>query len=99
MCIEPEDVVRVHGTSGTTGRPTAFGIGDGDWRAIANAHARIMWAMGIRPSTRSSSAPSSASTWARWATLPGAERLGAAAFPFGAGVAGQSRAPSTGWPR
>ena len=26
-----------------------------------------------------------------WATLSGAERLGAAAFPFGAGVAGQSQ--------
>jgi phenylacetate-CoA ligase len=48
-CIEPDEVVRIHGTSGTTGRPTAFGIGAGDWRAIANAHARIMWAMGIRP--------------------------------------------------
>ena len=48
-CIEPDDVVRVHGTSGTTGRPTAFGIGRDDWRAIANAHARIMWGMGIRP--------------------------------------------------
>ena len=31
------------------GRPTAFGIGRDDWRAIANAHARIMWGMGIRP--------------------------------------------------
>ena len=31
------------------GRPTAFGIGADDWRAIANAHARIMWGMGIRP--------------------------------------------------
>ena len=54
----------------TTGRPTAFGIGRDDWRAIANAHARIMWGMGIRPATRSSSGRSSASTWARGRRCP-----------------------------
>ena len=43
LCIPEVEVVRVHGTSGTTGRPTAFGIGHGDWRTIANAHARVMW--------------------------------------------------------
>ena len=43
---------------------------------------------------------SSASTWARGRRCAGAERLGAAAFPFGAGVAGHERArASTGWRR
>jgi phenylacetate-coenzyme A ligase PaaK-like adenylate-forming protein len=90
-CIEPEDVVRVHGTSGTTGRPTAFGIGEGDWRAIANAHARIMWAMGIRPSDTVFIGSVFSLYMGSWAALSGTERLGAAAFPFGAGVAGQSQ--------
>ena len=90
-CIEPEDVVRVHGTSGTTGRPTAFGIGRDDWRAIANAHARIMWSMGIRPSDTVFIGSVFSLYMGSWATLSGAERLGAAAFPFGAGVAGQSQ--------
>ena len=49
LCVPPEEVARVHGTSGTTGRPTAFAISAADWRRIANAHARIMWAAGIRP--------------------------------------------------
>ena len=49
LCIQDEDVFHIHGTSGTTGRPTAFAIGRDDWRAIANAHARIMWGMGLRP--------------------------------------------------
>jgi len=49
LCVPESEIHHVHGTSGTTGRPTAFGIGSGDWRAIANAHARIMWGMGIRP--------------------------------------------------
>jgi phenylacetate-CoA ligase len=91
MCIEPEEVVRVHGTSGTTGRPTAFGIGRGDWRAIANAHARIMWGMGIRPADTVFIGSVFSLYMGSWATLSGAERLGAAAFPFGAGVAGQSQ--------
>ena len=90
-CIEAEDVVRVHGTSGTTGRPTAFGIGRDDWRAIANAHARIMWSMGIRPSDTVFIGSVFSLYMGSWATLSGAERLGAAAFPFGAGVAGQSQ--------
>jgi phenylacetate-CoA ligase len=90
-CIEPEDVVRVHGTSGTTGRPTAFGIGHDDWRAIANAHARIMWGMGIRPADTVFIGSVFSLYMGSWATLSGAERLGAAAFPFGAGVSGQSQ--------
>jgi phenylacetate-CoA ligase len=90
-CIAPEDVVRVHGTSGTTGRPTAFGIGADDWKAIANAHARIMWAMGIRPRDTVFIGSVFSLYMGSWATLSGTERLGAAAFPFGAGVAGQSQ--------
>ena len=49
LCVPERDVFHIHGTSGTTGRPTAFAIGRNDWRAIANAHARIMWGMGLRP--------------------------------------------------
>ncbi len=90
LCIEPREVARVHGTSGTTGRPTAFGIGGGDWRAIANAHARVMWAMGIRPPDTVFVGSVFSLYMGSWAALVGAERLGAAAFPFGAGVPGQT---------
>lgn len=90
LCIEPHEIARVHGTSGTTGRPTAFGIGREDWRSIANAHARVMWAMGIRPSDTVFVGSVFSLYMGSWAALLGAERLGAAAFPFGAGVAGQT---------
>lgn len=90
LCIPEVEVTRVHGTSGTTGRPTAFGIGRDDWRSIANAHARAMWAMGIRPIDTVFVGSVFSLYMGSWATLAGAERLGAAAFPFGAGVAGQS---------
>ncbi len=90
LCIPPEDVVRVHGTSGTTGRPTSFGIGRDDWNAIANAHARAMWGMGIRPKDTVFIGSVFSLYMGSWAALAGAERIGAAALPFGAGVVGQS---------
>jgi len=42
LCVPESEIFHIHGTSGTTGRPTAFAIGRNDWDAIANAHARIM---------------------------------------------------------
>ncbi len=49
LCVPESEIFHIHGTSGTTGRPTTFAIGRNDWRSIANAHARIMWGMGMRP--------------------------------------------------
>jgi phenylacetate-coenzyme A ligase PaaK-like adenylate-forming protein len=90
LCISESEVARVHGTSGTTGRPTAFGIGPADWRTIANAHARVMWSMGIRPTDTVFVGAVFSLYLGSWGALLGAERLGAAAFPFGAGVVGQT---------
>jgi phenylacetate-CoA ligase len=80
----------VHGTSGTTGRPTAFAIGRNDWRAIANAHARILWAIGVRPGDMMCIAAVFSLYMGSWGALAGAERLGAKAFPFGAGAPGMT---------
>lgn len=90
LSIPETEVSRIHGTSGTTGRPTAFAISAADWRAIANAHARIMWAMGMRPGDTICVAAIFSLYMGSWGALAGAERLGAKAFPFGAGVAGMS---------
>jgi phenylacetate-CoA ligase len=91
LCIPGEEVMRVHGTSGTTGRPTAFGIGRADWARIAESHARVMWGMGIRPGDRIFVGSVFSLYMGSWATLAGAERLHAQAFPFGAGVQGQTQ--------
>ena len=90
LCIEDSEVFHIHGTSGTTGRPTAFGIAHGDWRAIANAHARVMWSMGIRPADTVFIGSFFSLYMGSWGALIGAERLGARCFPFGAGVPGQT---------
>jgi phenylacetate-CoA ligase len=90
LCIEPDEVVRIHGTSGTTGRPVVFGIGADDWQRIATAHARIMWGAGLRPDDRIMICSFFSLYVGSWGALMGGERLGAAMFPFGAGVPGQT---------
>jgi phenylacetate-CoA ligase len=90
LCVPEKEIFHVHGTSGTTGRPTAFAIGRNDWTAIANAHARVMWAMGMRPGDMICIAAILSLYMGSWGALAGAERLGAKAFPFGAGAPGMT---------
>ena len=90
LCVPETEIFHIHGTSGTTGRPTAFAIGRADWRAIANAHARVMWAMGLRPGDTICIAAIFSLYVGSWGALAGAERLRARCFPFGAGVAGMT---------
>jgi phenylacetate-CoA ligase len=90
LCVSPDQVQRIHGTSGTTGRPTAFAVSRGDWRRIAAAHARIMWGAGVRPSDTIFLGSFFGLYWGGWGALIGGEYLGATCFPFGAGVPGQT---------
>jgi len=90
LCVPESEIFHIHGTSGTTGRPTAFAIGREDWGAIANAHARVMWAMGLRPGDTICIAAIFSLYLGSWGALAGAERLRARCFPFGAGVAGMT---------
>ena len=92
LCIAPEAIARIHGTSGTTGRPTVFGVGADDWGRIGEAHARILWAIGIRPGDRVLICSFFSLYMGSWGALVGGERLGATMFPFGAGVQGQTLA-------
>jgi len=90
LCIPESEMHHIHGTSGTTGRPTAFAIGRADWRSIANAQARVMWGMGIRPGDTVFIASVFSLYMGSWGTLIGAERLRARSFPFGAGAPGMT---------
>jgi phenylacetate-CoA ligase len=90
LCVPMKELARVQGTSGTTGKPTAFGISRGDMARIAEAHARIMWGFGVRQDDIVFIGSFFSLYWGSWGALLGAERLGATAFPFGAGVPGQS---------
>jgi len=90
LCVPDSEVYHIHGTSGTTGRPTAFAIGRNDWDAISNAHARIMWGMGIRPGETVFVGAILSLYLGSWGALNGAERLRCKAFPFGAGAPGMT---------
>lgn len=90
LCIDPAEVSRIHGTSGTTGLPTIFGVGASDWERIGEAHARIMWGAGLRPDDRIMICSFFSLYVGSWGSLKGGERLGATLLPFGAGVSGQT---------
>ena len=90
LCIPEERVLRIQGTSGTTGNPTVFGIGEDDWERIGEAHARILWAVGLRPHDSVIVAAVFSAYIGSWGALLGAERLGAKCFPFGAGAPQQT---------
>ncbi|HTD36966.1 MAG TPA: AMP-binding protein [Candidatus Limnocylindrales bacterium] len=90
LCIDPSEIYHIHGTSGTSGRPTAFAWSRDDYDRIAEAHARIMWSFGLRPSDTVFVGSIFSLYVGSWGALAGIERLGAAAFPFGAGVPGMT---------
>ena len=90
LCVPPEEVGRIYGTSGTTGIPTLFGVGRKDFTRIAEAHARILWGAGIRPSDTVFIGSFFSLYWGSWGALVGCERLGARVIPFGAGISGQT---------
>jgi phenylacetate-CoA ligase len=90
LCVPESEVHHIHGTSGTTGTPTAFGIGRDDWRAIANDHARALWGMGLRPGDRVFIAAIFSLYLGSWGIMLGAERLRCQVFPFGAGAPGMT---------
>ena len=62
LCIPEEEIHHIHGTSGTTGQPTAFAVGRGIGRPSATPTPGSCGAWDCGRETRSSSPPSSAST-------------------------------------
>ena len=91
ICDDWANILRVHGSSGTTGIPTVIAISNGDWQRIGEAHARVEWGAGVRPSDTVFMAAPFSLYMGAWGMLVGAERMGAKCFPFGAGAPGQTR--------
>src|ERR1700685_2166382 len=90
LCVPESEIYHIHGTSGTTGKPTAFGIGRDDWQTIAANHARILWGRGFRPGDTIFFGAIFSFYLGSWGAMSGAERLGCRSFPFGAGAAGMT---------
>ncbi len=89
-CVDDAEIHHIHGTSGTTGTPTAFALGRRDWEVVADNHARILWGMGVRPGDTVFVAALFSLYLGSWGAMSGAERLRCRVLPFGAGAAGMT---------
>lgn len=79
------DIIRVHGSSGTSGKPTLYAFSRKDWDYIADIMAQGLYTCGVRPGDIVQLATVFSLFMGGWGALLGVERLGAAAFPLGAG--------------
>ena len=83
--VDPSEVFRIQGTSGTTGKPTLFGISRADWEHIAEAQAMQCWAAGMRPHDIVQISFPLSLFVGGWGLLCAAERIGARVLPVGGG--------------
>jgi phenylacetate-CoA ligase len=90
LCIDEDEIARIYGTSGTTGRPKVFGIGQDDWDRIGQWHAQILWSVGLRPDDQVIITSPFIQYLGSWGALAGVDELGCSTFPFGAGMEGQT---------
>jgi phenylacetate-CoA ligase len=81
--VDPTEIGRVFGSSGTTGTPTIYGISQRDWARSAEAQAMAMWGAGVRPGDVVHFLFPFSMFVGGWAILHGTERLGATNFTAG----------------
>jgi phenylacetate-CoA ligase len=79
------EAVRIHGSSGTTGAPTLYAFSKEDWNHIAEVMAQGFYTCGVRPDDIVQLATVFSLFMGGWGALLATERIGAAAFPIGAG--------------
>ncbi|MDT8861337.1 AMP-binding protein [Alkalihalobacillus sp. MEB130] len=83
--VSLEDVIRVHSSSGTTGRPTYVGITRHDYDVWTEILARVLYTHGIRKDSRIVFAMG-LSFFVGSSMKDGIERLGATFIPIGTGA-------------
>ncbi len=52
LCVPSRDVLMAHHSTGTSGRPTVYGVTRRDVESVAEIYARTLWACGFRPGDR-----------------------------------------------
>lgn len=81
--LEPGEIARVHGSSGTSGVPTMYAVSRRDWERAADVHAMAQWCAGIRPDDVVQIGFPFGLFFGGWGVLQGLERIGATVFPLG----------------
>lgn len=85
FAVDLEQVVRVHSSSGTTGKPIVVGYTKGDLETWTELTARIASAAGVVPSDRVQVVFLYGMFTGGWGMHYGIERIGATVFPAGSG--------------
>lgn len=85
-CVPLENVVRVHSSSGTTGRPSFIGLTDSDKAGWTEIAARCFWCEGLRPTDRLAFAMGLGFFTGGLPPLSGLETIGVTCFPIGTGA-------------
>lgn len=91
LCIPPQKIYRIHGTSGTTGKSVLFGLSRGDIARIGYEHARAMWGAGLRYKDMMLVCTPFSLYVGGWDIMYGCQWMGVPCFPFGAGIPGQTK--------
>jgi phenylacetate-CoA ligase len=86
FAVPRDQVVRIHASSGTTGRPTVVGYTKRDIDTWSNLVARSMWAAGARPGDRVHVAYGYGLFTGGLGAHYGAERLGCTTIPVSGGM-------------
>jgi phenylacetate-CoA ligase len=86
FAVAPERIVRIHASSGTTGRPTVVGYTKRDIDTWSDLVARSIWAAGGRPGDRIHVAYGYGLFTGGLGAHYGAERLGCTAIPVSGGM-------------
>jgi phenylacetate-CoA ligase len=86
FAVPRDQVVRIHASSGTTGRPTVVGYTQRDIDTWSDLVARSMWAAGTRPGDRVHVAYGYGLFTGGLGAHYGAERLGCTAIPVSGGM-------------
>jgi phenylacetate-CoA ligase len=83
LAVPFEDVVRIHMTSATTGRPLAFLDTAADWHGFYHSYARALHAFGVRRADMVMAAFSYGPWIGYWSGFYAAQDLGCLVFPAG----------------
>ena len=83
LAVPLAEVLRVHLTSATTGRPLAFLDTAADWRGFYHSYARSLYAFGVRKADMAMAAFSYGPWIGYWSGFYAAQDLGCLVFPAG----------------
>lgn len=81
--LEPDEIGRIHGSSGTSGTPTMYAVSRKDWERSREVTALAMWATGARPRDIAQIGFPFSLFFGGWGPLQGLEAIGATVFPLG----------------